>query len=150
MQQKTIISEVKEIGTSYGEELLFPQNRILYIDQFTGNLPDVKEEREVFNPKTKNDVYNHYRPSKERLSIYDEEGDLFYEDFTFRTVNDFDTDRLIEQSPTMNLCKSKMDVIQSMIHQMQRNRALRTILSNEAKKGYLITCLKYLRKELNE
>lgn len=130
--------------------MFFPQNKILYVDQFTGNPPDIKEEREVFNPNSKDDVYNHYRPSKERLSIYDEEGNLFYEDFTFRSVNDFDTDRLIEQSPTMNLCKSKMDVIQSVIQQMQRNRVLRTVLSNETEKEALITCLKYLRKEVNQ
>lgn len=148
MQPKTIISEVKEIGSSNGEETLFPQNRILYVEQFTGDAPDTDDEREVFNPSTKNDVYEHYRPSKEKLSIYDEEGDLFYEDFVFRSINDFETDRLIEQSPTMNLCKSKMDVILNMTLQMQKNRSLRFVMSDKTERDSLITCLKYLREEL--
>lgn len=148
MQPKTIISEVKEIGSSNGEESLFPQNRILYVEQFTGDAPDTDDEREVFNPSTKNDVYEHYRPSKEKLSIYDEEGDLFYEDFVFRSINDFETDRLIEQSPTMNLCKSKMDVILNMTLQMQKNRSLRFVMSDKTERDSLITCLKYLREEL--
>lgn len=149
MQQKSIISEVKEIGSSYGEELFFPQNRLLYVDQLTGFAPDSDFERQSFSPRTREDVYEHYQPSKERLSIYNEEGDLFYEDFHFSCIKDFDDEKLIEQSPIMSLCDSKMSVYRNMIQQLERNRGLKNILMNSESKEALITCLKHIRNELN-
>lgn len=150
MKQKTVITCVEEEKASgVGEYIMFPQNKTLYVDRLSGYVPDTKEERAVFTPKTIDDVFAHYRPSKEALSMYSEDGDMRYEDFIFGKIEDFDDDNIIAQSETMTSSSDKIDTYHDIIRHLERNRDLKRVLGDEEAKKALIDALKAMRSELN-
>lgn len=57
MAKKTVITKVLDANAQDGV-IEFPQNRTLYVDQFTDNAPNTDEEREGFKPKNLNDASN--------------------------------------------------------------------------------------------
>ena len=150
MPQKTVITEVKEIGNDGGISLYFPQNRTLYADQFTGYDPDTAEERKVFSPKTIDDVFEHYKPCIEKIFLSNEDGEFFYEDFRFGSISDFDDDKLILQSETLSNSIYKRDTYYSIIRLLERSRDLRRVLSDPEAKAALKNLFKAMRAELSE
>ena len=97
MAKKTVITKVLDANAQDGI-IEFPQNRTLYVDQFTDKAPNTDEEREGFRAKNMKDVFEHYQPSKEGVALETEEGGSVYEDFVFRQIKDFEDEQLIEQS----------------------------------------------------
>jgi hypothetical protein len=150
MPQKTVITKVSEFGEENGIRMLFPQNRVLYADQFTGYEPDTAEEQAVFRPSTIDDVFNHYRPKKEAIFLADENGEARYEDFHFSEIEDFDDEKLISQSEILSNSVSKRDTYYSIIRHLERNRDLRKILSDPTAKTVLRDTFKAMLRELTE
>ena len=148
MAQKTVITKVNEAGEEVGIRLHFPQNRVLYVDQFTGYSPDTADERAVFCPSTIDDVFTHYSPVIEGIALLDEEGDISYESFRFESVNDFDDDRIIAQSEVLSNGVYKMETYYSIIRYLERNRNLRRLMSDPEAKSALKSALKAIRREL--
>lgn len=148
MPEKTVITKVNELGEGNGIRLLFPQNRVLYADQFTGYPPDTAEERAVFSPSTIDDVFAHYRPCREGISLTNEDGELSYEDFKFDCIDDFDDEKLIAQSETLSNSIYKKDAYYSIIRYLERNRDLREVMGTPEAKKALANALKAIRKEL--
>ena len=89
MARKTVISKVLDVEAQDGI-IEFPQNRILYADQFTDEAPTTDEDREGFKPKNMNDVFEHYQPSKNGVTMETEDGGAVYEDFDFKSIKDFE------------------------------------------------------------
>ena len=56
------------------------------------------------------DVFEHYRPKVEGVLLKTEDGECIYEDFYFRSIEDFDDTRLILQSELLSTQKAKMDI----------------------------------------
>lgn len=147
MAKKTVITKVLDANAQDGV-IEFPQNRTLYVDQFTDNAPNTDEEREGFKPKNLNDVFEHYQPSKEGIALETEEGSAIYEDFEFHQIKDFEDEQLIEQSALLSEKKAKIDAYNSIIRQLQKNKPLRNALKDASSKGSLLTVLKSLKAEI--
>lgn len=149
MAKKTVITKVLDVNAQDGV-IEFPQNRTLYVDQFTDNAPNTDEEREGFRPKNLNEVFEHYRPSKEGVALETEEGGSVYEDFRFTHIKDFEDDRLIEQSELLSDKKAKIDAYNAIIRQLQKNKTLRNALKDAPSRASLLNVLKSLRAEIDE
>lgn len=149
MAKKTVITKVLDVNAQDGV-IEFPQNRTLYVDQFTDSAPNTDEEREGFRPKNLNEVFEHYRPSKEGVALETEEGGSVYEDFRFTQIKDFEDDRLIEQSELLSDKKAKIDAYNAIIRQLQKNKTLRNALKDAPSRASLLNVLKSLRAEIDE
>lgn len=149
MAKKTVITKVLDVNAQDGV-IEFPQNRTLYVDQFTDNAPNTDEEREGFRPKNLNEVFEHYRPSKDGVALETEEGGSVYEDFRFTQIKDFEDDRLIEQSELLSDKKAKIDAYNAIIRQLQKNKTLRNALKDAPSRASLLNVLKSLRAEIDE
>ena len=150
MPQKTVITQATEMGTGGDQTMFFPQNKTLYVDQFTGYAPDTTEEFSVFSPNTIDDVFNHYRPSKEGILLSDENGDSRYENFAFDSIKDFEDDGLISQSEILSNSIYKKDTYYSIIYNIERNRELKRLLSEKEARNALKDVFKAIRSELKE
>lgn len=149
MARKTVISKVVEENAQDGV-IEFPQNRTLYADQFTDIAPNTDEDREGFKAKSMKDVFEHYRPCKEGVTLSTEEGGAVYEDFEFRQIKDFEDEQLIAQSELLSGKKAKIDAYNSVIRQLEKNKTLRNALKNDAARGDLKNALKALLAELED
>lgn len=149
MARKTVISKVLDVEAQDGI-IEFPQNRILYADQFTDEAPNTDEDREGFKPKNMNDVFEHYQPSKNGVTMETEDGGAVYEDFDFKSIKDFEDEQLIAHSELMSGAKNKIDAYNSVIRQLEKNKTLRNALKDEAARGNLKNALKALLAELDE
>lgn len=149
MAKKTVITKVLDVNAQDGV-IEFPQNRTLYVDQFTDNAPNTDEEREGFRPKNLNEVFEHYRPSKDGVALETEEGGSVYEDFRFTQIKDFEDDRLIEQSELLSDKKAKIDACNAIIRQLQKNKTLRNALKDAPSRASLLNVLKSLKAEIDE
>lgn len=147
MAKKTVITKVLDANAQDGV-IEFPQNRTLYVDQFTDNAPNTDEEREGFKPKNLNDVFEHYQPSKEGVALETEEGGAVYEDFEFHQIKDFEDERLIEQSALLSEKKAKIDAYNAIVRQLQKNKPLRNALKDPASRASLLNVMKSLMAEI--
>lgn len=147
MAKKTVISKVVEENLQDGM-IEFPQNRTLYADQFTDVPPCNDDDREGFKAKNMKEVFEHYQPSKEGVTLSTEEGGAVYEDFEFKQIEDFEDDQLIAQSELLSGKKAKIDAYNSVIRQLEKNKTLRNALKNDATRGDLKNALKALLTEL--
>lgn len=149
MAKKTVITKVLDANAQDGI-IEFPQNRTLYADQFTDKAPNTDEEREGFKPKNMKEVFEHYQPTKEGVTLETEEGGAVYEDFEFRQIKDFEDEQLIAQSKLLSDKKSKIDAYYSIIRQFEKNKTLRNTLKDDAAKKNLKDVLKALLSELED
>ena len=147
MARKTVITKVLDANAQDGI-IEFPQNRTLYADQFTDEAPVTDEDREGFKPKNMKEVFEHYQPKKEGITLETEEGGAVYEDFAFREIKDFEDDRLIAQSEHLGKEKSKIDAYNAVIRQLEKNKTLRNTLKDAQAKGDLKNALSALLAEL--
>lgn len=149
MARKTVISKVVEENAQDGV-IEFPQNRTLYADQFTDIAPNTDEDREGFKAKSMKDVFEHYQPSKEGVTLTTEEGSAVYEDFEFKQIKDFEDEQLIAQSELLSGKKAKIDAYNSIIRQLEKNKTLRNALKTDVARRDLKNALKALLAELDD
>ena len=149
MARKTVITKVLDANAQDGI-IEFPQNRTLYADQFTDKAPNTDEEREGFKPKSMKEVFEHYQPGKEGVALETEEGGVVYEDFEFKQIKDFEDEQLIAQSDLLSGKKAKIDAYNSIIRQLEKNKALRNALKDDASRENLKNALKALLSELED
>lgn len=149
MTRKTVISKVVEENTQDGV-IEFPQNRTLYADQFTDSAPNTDEAREGFKAKSMKEVFEHFQPTKEGITLSTEEGGTVYEDFQFKQIKDFEDEQLIAQSELLSEKKAKIDAYNSVIRQMEKNKTLRNALKEDTAHENLKNALKALLAELEE
>ncbi|MEZ3576470.1 MAG: hypothetical protein K1W01_03140 [Muribaculaceae bacterium] len=147
MAKKTVITKVLDANAQDGI-IEFPQNRTLYVDQFTDNAPNTDEEREGFKPKNLTEVFEHYQPSKEGVALETEEGGSVYEDFAFHQIKDFEDEQLIEQSALLSEKKAKIDAYNAIVRQLQKNKPLRNALKDSESRTSLLNVLKSLMAEI--
>lgn len=149
MARKTVITKVLDANAQDGI-IEFPQNRTLYADQFTDKAPNTDEDREGFKPKNMKEVFEHYQPGKEGIALETEEGGVVYEDFNFKQIKDFEDEQLITQSELLGSKKAKIDAYNSIIRQLEKNKALRNALKDDISKESLKNALKALLSELED
>ena len=74
--------------------IVFPQNKTLYVDQFTDEAPHEDEERVTFMARNMSEVFEHYRPQKD-IQLETTEGESADEYFCFYSIDDFEDNQLI-------------------------------------------------------
>ncbi|MBO8445633.1 MAG: hypothetical protein IAC23_08095 [Bacteroidetes bacterium] len=149
MAKKTVITKILDANAQDGV-IEFPQNRTLYVDQFTDKAPNTDEEREVFKPKNLKEVFEHYQPSKEGVALETEEGGSVYEDFEFRQIKDFEDEQLIGQSALLSDKKAKIDAYNAIIRQLEKNKPLRNALKDPDSRESLLNVLKSLLADIED
>ena len=149
MARKTVITKVLDVEAQDGI-IEFPQNRTLYADQFTDDAPSSDEDREGFKAKNMKEVFEHYQPRKNGVTLETEDGGAIYEDFDFKSIKDFEDEQLIAQSELLSGTKDRIDAYNSVIRQLEKNKTLRNTLKDEAARGNLKNALKALLAELEE
>ena len=149
MARKTVITKVLDVDAQDGI-IEFPQNRTLYADQFTDEAPNSDEDRKGFKPKNMNEVFEHYQPTKNGVTLETEEGGAAFEDFAFKSIKDFEDEQLIAQSELLSAEKGKIDAYNAVIRQLEKNKTLRNTLKDEAARGDLKNALEALLAELKD
>lgn len=145
MATKTVISKVLDAEAVDGI-IEFPQNKTLYVDQFTDMAP--VKPGDVFQPETMEDVFNFYKPEKKNVQMLDLEGKPVKENFKFNAIKDFDDKELIKQSPYLAQQKSAVDSYKTIEQQLIKNKILRRAYENEESRKHLIAALQALLAEL--
>lgn len=147
MAKKTVITKVLDANAEDGI-IEFPQNKTLYVDQFTDGEYIPEEHREGFQPKNMNDVFEHYQPAKDGVELEAEDNSIVTENFVFKSIKDFEDQSLIQQSGLLKDEMGKMDALDSVIRQLEKNKTLRNALKDAAARGDLANALKALLSEL--
>ncbi|MCF2583249.1 hypothetical protein [Bacteroides caecigallinarum] len=147
MATKTVISKVLDAEAVDGI-IEFPQNKTLYVDQFTDMAP--VKPGDVFQPETMEDVFNFYKPEKKNVQMLDLEGKPVKENFKFNAIKDFDDKELIKQSPYLAQQKSAVDSYKTIEQQLIKNKILRRAYENEESRKHLIVALQALLAELEK
>lgn len=145
MATKTVISKVLDAEAVDGI-IEFPQNKTLYVDQFTDMAP--VKPGDVFQPETMEDVFNFYKPEKKNVQMLDLEGKPVKENFKFNAIKDFDDKELIKQSPYLAQQKSAVDSYKTIEQQLIKNKILRRAYEDEESRKHLIVALQALLAEL--
>lgn len=145
MAKKTVISKVLDAEAVDGI-IEFPQNKTLYIDQFTDMAPI--KPGEVFQPETMEDVFEYYQPEKRNVQMLDLEGRPVKENFKFNAIKDFDDKELIKQSTYLSQRKAAIDSYKTIEQQLIKNKVLRRAFEDEESKKHLIAALQALLAEL--
>lgn len=149
MAKKTVITKVLDTNAQEGV-IEFPQNRTLYVDQFTDEGPTSEENRDGFKPKNMKEVFEHYQPGKQGVALETEDGVSVFEDFEFHQIKDFEDESLIAQSETLSEKKAKIDAYNSIIRQLEKNKSLRNALKDPNSRQSLITVLQSMLKEIED
>lgn len=144
MAKKTVITKVLDAEAKDGI-IEFPQNKTLYIDQFTDKAP--QKAGEVFQPEKIEDVFKEYKPEK-KVEMEDLEGRLIKEIFKFEAIKDFDDRELIRKSPYLGQQKAAMDSYKTIEQQLIKNKVLRRAFEDEESRKHLIVALQALLAEL--
>lgn len=125
-------------------------NKTIIIDQYNNDV--VNYNPELFeNPKTLQDVFEHFKPKTE-VDFTDEEGGTVSETLEFKSIKDFETDggkgNLVNNSPFLSNLKMKVDVNAKIRKQIEQNVKLRSILKDSKAKEELIEMLESMLEEL--
>ena len=147
MAKKTVISKVLDAEAVDGI-IEFPQNKTLYVEQFTDMAP--VKPGEVFQPETMEDVFEHYHPEKKGVQMLDLEGRPVKENFKFNAIKDFDDKQLIEQSAYLGQQKAAMDSYKNIEQQLIKNKVLRRAFEDEDSRKNLVSALQALLAELEK
>ena len=125
----------------------FPQNRTLYIDQFSEGNPLTSNVFDSFQAQDMESVFEHFQPVKE-VELRNESGEYVIELFPFRSIDDFEDEQIIERSELLAAERDKIDTYNDMIRQIERNKALRNMLSDENTYTDIKNCIASLIAEL--
>lgn len=147
MAKKTVISKVLDAEAVDGI-IEFPQNKTLYVDQFTDMAPI--RPGEVFQPETMEDVFEYYKPEKRNVQMLDLDGRPVKEDFKFNAIKDFDDKELVKRSAYLSQQKAAMDSYKAIEQQLIKNKVLRRAFEDEEGRKHLIVALQALLAELEK
>lgn len=125
-------------------------NKSIIIDQYTSDV-EVGNSELFENPKTMQDVFNHFKPTV-NVEFEDEQGGIVSEQLKFNEMRDFEANggkgNLVTNSPFLSAVKSKVDVSAKIRKQIEQNQRLRNILKNEESKAALKEVLEELLEEI--
>lgn len=147
MAKKTVISKVLDAEAVDGI-IEFPQNKTLYVDQFTDMAPI--KPGEVFQPETMEDVFERYQPEKRGVQMLDLEGRPVRENFKFNAIKDFDDKELVRQSAYLSQQKETVESYKTIEQQLIKNKVLRRAFEDEESRKHLVTALQALLAELEK
>lgn len=121
-------------------------NKTMLIQKLTVNDPPKPEA--VFDLKTVEDVFAHYKPEVE-VEFETKEGANKTEKFQFANLGDFGAKKIIEHSNFMTELNTEVDQYSRISKQFKSNKVLQSIASNPETKQALAEALAALLHELN-
>ena len=101
----------------------FPQNRTLYIDQFTEFGPANNQERVIHQVGNIKEAFQLFNPVMD-IELCNEEGASITENYVITSIEDFIDDNLISQSEHLKATEDRIDVYNNIIRQLERNNVL--------------------------
>ncbi len=147
MANKTVIS--KYTGMEAVDGIIeFPQDKTLYVDQFTDKAP--LRPGEVFKPQTLEQVFDHFKPEKKNVQMLTREGSTVKENFQFHAVSDFEDDKLIEQSPYLSAQQAAGKAYQEIEYTLTKNNIVKEAIMDDDIRPSLVSALKALLAELQQ
>lgn len=150
MVGKHVISDTNDADNRVGDVVVFPQNRVLYADQFTGDAPEGAYEKRLISPRDISEVFAEFKPSKQGICLETEEGGTICEDMEFHCIEDFDDDSLIRQSPTLSECEARIETLNAVMINIQRNREFSRVINCQDDREVLCEVLEAFINELSE
>lgn len=150
MVGKHVISESVDADSRVGGAVVFPQNRVLYADQFTGDAPEGAYEKKLISPHDILEVFAEFKPSKQGICLDTEDGGVICEDMEFRCIEDFDDEHIIRQSPTLAECEARIETLHAMVRSFERNRSLIGVVRDKEEREALREVLEAFANELKE
>lgn len=112
-----------------------PDNRTLFIEQFTDELPS--EPKMEYNCSKIEEVFAHYQP-KLFINLLDEQGQNIAEQFHYKNLGDFHPVQLIKRSVFLQTLEESKENYESFKSSLLKNRVLQAILADpELKEAYL-------------
>lgn len=127
----------------------FPQNRTLYVDEFSNDglvICNVLKDCQAGDTES---VFEFFKPAKE-VQLINEDGEYLFELFQFRSLDDFEDEPLIERSALLRAERDKIDLINDIIRQIEKNKALRNRLMDEKACASLKNSIAALIAELSQ
>lgn len=122
-----------------------PFNRTLLVEKLTNEDPINPELAQGLN--TIEDVFDHFKPNID-VEFENEDGQDIVENFKFRTVADFLTKNMMQNSPYLKDLSGQKEFYNKTIKQLRSNKILQKVLQNEESKAAFIEALKGLMTEL--
>ena len=121
-------------------------NKTMLIQKLTVNDPPKPEA--VYDLKTVEDVFAHYKPEVE-VEFETKEGANKTEKFQFANLGDFGAKKIIEHSNFLTELNTEVDQYSRISKQFKSNKVLQSIASNPETKQALAEALAALLHELN-
>lgn len=109
----------------------FPQNRTLYIDQFTKFGPVNNQERVIHQVGNIKEAFQLFMPVMD-IELCNEEGASVTENFAITSLEDFFDDSLIFQSDCLKATENRIEIYDSIIRQLERNNILRDTINEDS------------------
>lgn len=122
-----------------------PQNRTLYVGQFTADDPIAAEA--VTGLKTVEDVYAKFQPNVD-VEFETEDGQTVQENFKFANTADFQVKQMTARSNFLNDLSVQKDFYEKLVKQLRTNKVLQRALENADARQGMIDALTQLREEL--
>ena len=122
-----------------------PFNRTLLVEKLTNEDPINPELAEGIS--TIEDVFDHFKPNMD-VEFENEDGQDITENFKFRSVADFLTKNMMQNSPYLKDLSGQKEFYNKTIKQLRSNKILQKVLQNEGTKAAFIEALKGLMAEL--
>lgn len=124
-----------------------PQNRTLFVGQFTADDPIAAEPIEGL--KTVEDVYAKFQPNVD-VEFETAEGETVKENFKFANTADFQVKQMTARSNFLNDLSIQKEFYEKLVKQLRTNKVLQRALENADARQGMIDALTQLRNELKE
>lgn len=122
-------------------------NKTLFIQKLTAEAPYQPEL--VYDLKTVDDVFNHYKPAIE-AEFTNEEGVPTNEELRFTNLGDFGRKGIIKQSKYLQEVANKQEQYLKIVKDMKSNKALQTVVQNKDTREAFTNALRAMLKELED
>lgn len=123
------------------------QNRTLFVQKLTAD--DPAKPQAVYDLKTVQEVFDHYKPNVE-VEFQTADGTTKKETLNFRSVGDFSSKAIIEQSFFLKDLEVQKEQYQKIVKQLKTNKMMKSVIENSDYKSAFINSLQALIQELEE
>ena len=123
-----------------------PMNRSLFVQKLTADDP-IRPEA-VYDLKTVDEVFEHFKPSVE-VEFETQDGSTTGEALNFRSVADFKSTSMIQQSNFLQGLNSEKEEYSKIMKQLKTNKLVKSVIENPETKEAFMAALQQLIQELD-
>ena len=124
-----------------------PMNRTLMIEKLTADAP--VKANDVEGLKTIDEVFNNFKPQID-VEFQREDGSEQKEQLNFKTLADFGTKGITNQSAFLKDTEMQKNEYSKIIKQLKSNKALKTVLENPDLKSAFLLALQSMAQEIED